>query len=94
MRCRVVQIKGGLIDVAFAEGEEIRLSVVAADFKTQAAGFQTRGGGVGEDDGEEFVDLLRIDLKDDNDVDHERKRESIFAEHATCVLRMMAVALS
>ena len=86
-----MQIKGGLIDVAFAEGEEVGLLVVEADFKTETAWLQTRGGGVFEDDGEELIDLLRIDLEDDNNVDHEHKREAKFGEHATCVLRIMAL---
>lgn len=91
MRGGVVQIKGCLIHVTLAEGEEIRLLIVPADFKAKAPRLQARSGGVFEDDFKKFVDLQRIDLEDDNNVDHECKREAIFAEHATCVLRIMAL---
>lgn len=74
----VVQVKGRLIDIALAQGEEIRLRVVTADLKTQATGLKARRGGVFEDHSEEFIDLLRIDFENDNDIDHGRPTEAIF----------------
>jgi len=72
-------LHGGLIAIAFTEGEEIGLVRIAADFETQAARLLARRGSVFEDDGEEFVDLLWIDLKNDNDIDHAEATEAIFA---------------
>lgn len=73
-----MKIQGGLIDIALTQGKEIRLRGIAAHFEAQATGLEARGGGVFEHDGEEFVDFLRIDFEDDDDVDH-KARERRFS---------------